>query len=205
VEVFLRRLHLRPDQYLFACASRLCSERVFRRIERLLPENRVTLQGRFAVAMPENYIPVFNIDPPEVRQDMERKLGINAEDFVRRIRNRETVHMSDGWWRLLTWTIFPLLTMIYRLTGFFRLARRLYADERCTVCGQCARLCLAERISMDTGRPRWDTDRVCYHCLACLHFCPQEAIQIRRTKSAQRKRYHHRAVSAAEITAQKGH
>jgi ferredoxin len=126
------------------------------------------------------------------------------EEITAAVVRREEVRVKDGPLRLVTYTLFPLATALYRATGFFGLAKRFYADEACRGCGQCVRVCLAGRITLADGRPRWDPAKPCLYCLACLHYCPAAAIQLKRTRSTRRGRYHHPAVSAEQIAAQRG-
>lgn len=56
----------------------------------------------------------------------------------------------------------------------YRLDCVLSVSEKCTGCGLCAKVCPANNIVMENGRPEW-THR-CENCLACYNFCPQKAI-----------------------------
>jgi Pyruvate/2-oxoacid:ferredoxin oxidoreductase delta subunit/flavodoxin len=77
-----------------------------------------------------------------------------------------------------------------------------WADERCTACGICARVCPVSNIEMveDTGevhgRPAWQ--HRCEQCFACLQWCPEEAIQFGDNTSSG-KRYHHPDVTLADM------
>lgn len=42
-------------------------------------------------------------------------------------------------------------------------------------CGICARVCPVDNIEMADGRPVWQNR--CENCLACVNWCPREAIQ----------------------------
>ncbi len=73
---------------------------------------------------------------------------------------------------------------IRRLWFFFR------TSDACTGCGQCARICPTQSISMVKSRPRWS--RTCEQCLRCMHFCPSRAITQFELmgKGSARNRYH---------------
>jgi len=66
---------------------------------------------------------------------------------------------------------------LYKLTENYVRAR-FHADERCTACELCVRVCPVDNIEMRDSRPHF-MDR-CILCLRCLHACPEEAIQIGR-------------------------
>jgi ferredoxin len=71
-----------------------------------------------------------------------------------------------------------------------------WSDEKCTGCGTCSRVCPKRNISMVKGRPEWNHQ--CEQCFACLHWCPQEALQFREATSG-RSRYHHPEVNLLDI------
>jgi len=55
-------------------------------------------------------------------------------------------------------------------------------------------------IKIVDGIPEWQ--HKCQRCLACIHFCTQEAIQYGK-KTARRKRYHHPEITVNDIINQK--
>jgi ferredoxin len=71
------------------------------------------------------------------------------------------------------------VTLGYNLLGRFVLSKVLFADTRCTSCGQCARSCPVHGITMrNHGKPfpRWSFK--CESCMRCVGFCPERAIQM---------------------------
>ena len=52
----------------------------------------------------------------------------------------------------------------------------LNAKTSCISCGQCARLCPVNAITMVNGKPLW-TKESCAHCMSCIQNCPVEAIE----------------------------
>jgi len=69
-----------------------------------------------------------------------------------------------------------------RFVGFiFRLAARrilgsmFIADDTCTSCGLCARVCPARAIVMRDGAPTWTLR--CVDCNRCINVCPAASIQ----------------------------
>lgn len=73
----------------------------------------------------------------------------------------------------------PVLKSTFINKGFNKFARTtkpFYVDkEKCNGCGLCAKLCLAETITLVDSRPIWNEK--CYQCLRCINYCPQVAIQ----------------------------
>jgi ferredoxin/flavodoxin len=78
--------------------------------------------------------------------------------------------------------------------------RAFHADEHCTGCGACARICPVDNIRSVAGKPQWQ--QRCEQCFACLQWCPQHAIQFGNNTTGKR-RYHHPAISYKDIAGQR--
>jgi MinD superfamily P-loop ATPase len=74
--------------------------------------------------------------------------------------------------------------------------RAFWVDEKCTAGGICARACPVSNIEMVKDRPVWQ--HRCEQCFACLHWCPEEAIQFGSNTSSG-KRYHQPDVTLADM------
>jgi ferredoxin len=107
-------------------------------------------------------------------------------------RGDKTVEKVDAF---LMRTLHPILLNI---SG--RYDRRFSADGNCTSCGTCEKVCPVNNITMKDGKPVWWHD--CQFCLACIHFCPQRAIQWNGV-TQEKGRYHDPCVTAADIAKQK--
>lgn len=70
------------------------------------------------------------------------------------------------------------------------------ADDSCIGCGICATVCPNQNIVIKEGRPEFQ--HRCEHCTACIHWCPQEALQW-KTVTKKRNRYHHPEITLKEI------
>ena len=75
--------------------------------------------------------------------------------------------------------------------GCFVKDRAFTVSDACIGCGQCARLCPTNNITLREGKPVWGGD--CTHCMACICRCPTEAIEYGR-KSVGKPRYHFEAL-----------
>ena len=74
-----------------------------------------------------------------------------------------------------------------------------HSDEKCNGCGICSRICPVKNIKMVDGTPSWQHH--CERCMACLQWCPKEAIQFDKD-SIGRKRYHHPDVDLSDMIRQ---
>ena len=75
-------------------------------------------------------------------------------------------------------------------------AKQFSVNSLCIGCGTCAKVCPKGNIRLQDGRPTFGTD--CLQCLACLQYCPQEAISLGRI-TEKREHYHNPNVSADEL------
>ena len=83
-----------------------------------------------------------------------------------------------------------------------------YYDDKCTGCGVCERVCLAEKVRVVDGGPIWQETVPCHGCFACLNYCPEASIQVKsrwylKSYTDQNGRYHHPEITANDIARQK--
>jgi MinD superfamily P-loop ATPase len=74
------------------------------------------------------------------------------------------------------------------------------ADSNCDACGVCEKICPIGNITMNVRMPEWNHH--CEQCFACLHWCPQEAIQYGKRTSG-RTHYHHPDIRMPEMIIRK--
>lgn len=110
-------------------------------------------------------------DADRMVDDMTAKIGQLIEGHAPETLRLSLPPRARGTWldQLWAWT--------YKLAeGYAR--DRLHADNRCTACGLCERICPVQNIELSNGQPQFASR--CMLCLRCLHACPQEAIQVGR-------------------------
>jgi len=71
-----------------------------------------------------------------------------------------------------------------------------FAEDSCTSCGQCAKICPVGNIKMENNKPVWQ--HRCEHCVTCISWCPAQAIQYGE-KTKTRRRYQNPKISAEEL------
>lgn len=95
-------------------------------------------------------------------------------------------------WQRIVFTALYKLTfnMIPKMDGDF------WVDEKCNGCTICAKVCPVGNITMSADKPVWS--HRCEQCLACIQWCPKEAIQYGK-KTPNYERYHHPEVTLKDI------
>jgi ferredoxin len=200
---FLKKADFSSASYLFAVGTRCSDPKVFTHINRLLKGQK--LDACFSIEMPQNYIPVFEVYSSEEIAACESALQQRLVDMTDIITCRRPYHEPKLplFTRIMIGILFPVIRFVFNVTRYFGLAKAFYADERCTGCGTCEKVCLSGKISMRDGKPVWNPDTDCIFCLACLHYCPVRAIQAKGKKTEKRGRYHHPDIKPGDIAGQK--
>ncbi|MEL5894978.1 EFR1 family ferrodoxin [Bacteroides sp. GD17] len=176
---FLLRLRLPHCKYRYAVCT--CGDDMGKGMNRLA--KRFPLDAAWSVAMPNTYIPMFDLDDDALCHqkiaDVRHAIASIAEDVLQQ-KKVWAVHEGGAPW-LKTYVLNPLFVR------FIITSKGFHVDEGCISCAKCSKACPVENIQMVDGHPVWETH--CIHCMACLHICPQKVIQYKKT-SQKKGRYH---------------
>jgi len=155
---------------------------LFSRFRELLQKKGMNLNGASGVRLRDNYILLFNLLPKEEKQkDMFIQADKHLNELINQIRNKNLPSVKSGIGKYLKTTLF------YPIYEYGRKTKHFYSLDTCNGCKLCEKICPAGIIRMDNDRPHWTEDR-CIQCLACLHHCPQKAIQHKK-RTEKRGRY----------------
>ncbi|MBR4016001.1 MAG: EFR1 family ferrodoxin [Anaerotignum sp.] len=186
---FIKKLKVTfPDEpYIFAVAT--CGGSAGKSIDILetaLEHNGLSLDSGFSLVMPDNCIPYFEPDSPEVQENKLKKAEETLHLILRAIRleRRDFFRVKRGKYS----NIVPKAVNSL-LCGFVMKTKPFYVTEDCISCGLCEKICNSGCITMAAGRPVWMEEH-CSLCLACLNRCPKAAIQYGK-KTKKRQRYVH--------------
>jgi len=162
--------------------------------EKALKAVGVKLSSGFAVRMPGNYTPMYGAIDEAKQKKMFSEEKEKVKDIALAIRGKRVSIPEKSWF--LANILFT--DIIYRFSAphIAEMDKKFFVDEKCTSCGICAKVCPAKNIELIDGNPKWL--HRCYQCLACLQWCPVEAIQYGEA-TRKRKRYRHPDVKAADF------
>lgn len=189
VEEFIKGLEIKSQNpYIFAVATYGGDVvGVFGLVEQLLAYKGHHLQYAKAIKAVENYIPALKVnDVVKVENNLQTKLAKVCQD----IKNKES-------------SKFASYTFINKIIRNFFPAKSKKCDEHFTVnskcigCSICSKVCPVDNISLVNQRPEFAHQ--CEHCLACIHACPQVAIEWKKG-TIDKNRFRNQHISLKELT-----
>lgn len=185
VERFVRKLNPAPDTSVFSVVTYAGNPGdTLAVLSRMLQARGLDLDAGWGVKMPENYPPMGGPPEPEKQKEINGEAAEKIAQIVSELKTSPhgTIERSAWIWRQLSKVVYPgFRRFVPRADRWFR------ADSTCNGCEICAKICPANNIEMENGKPKWTGH--CEQCFACLHWCPQGAVQYIRSKG--QPRYHH--------------
>lgn len=180
--------------YIFSIAT--CGDNIGNTMKVLgnrLKKKGMDLNSGFSIRMPNNYIIMGDVDSKEVEKEKLLAAEETLKNINKVIKEKRTgvFEIEKGRFPgLLTAVINPLFDKNAKNT------KKFYANEKCTGCGLCERVCNSRSIVKVKERPEWGEQ--CTLCLACIHLCPVKAIQY--GKGTEKKgRYRNPNVNVSEM------
>ncbi|MGA2516707.1 MAG: EFR1 family ferrodoxin [Thermodesulfobacteriota bacterium] len=191
---FIDHLQINPETYLFALAVNATQPAAtLLQLKKLMLTRGHSLAQGYSISLPSNYTPWGGPGPVETQQRLFRE----AKEKIRAIagtilrQERKKVDRGPLWQNIL-------FSWIYKMS--FRSVRRMdkkfWVDDKCNSCGICSKVCPPSNVEMIDEKPSWL--HRCEQCLACLQWCPQEAIQYGK-RTVKYPRYHHPEVTLKDI------
>ena len=188
VEDWLLRTELvgaRQAWFVMTCGSEIGNAAKYNRA--LCQARGIAYMGTAQLVMPENYIAMFNAPQPEEARQIVARAQPDIDRAIAAVRdgNAFPPPRDNLYDRLMSGPVNPIFyACIVKAKAFT-------VSDACTGCGQCARRCPTNSITIRDGRPVWGQD--CTHCMACICYCPAEAIEYGK-KSLGKPRYHFEAL-----------
>jgi ferredoxin len=192
---FLKKLEKDPSRYYFAFAVNAGQvSRTLVQLQELLRSQGLTLSAGYDIVLPSNYIPWGGPGPAEKLEAMHREAREKLKRVAPVIAKREAGPIEKGplWQRII-------FTALYKWTYKMvpGMDKDFWTDNKCNGCEICGRVCPVGNIAFEAGKPSWK--HRCEQCLACIQWCPQEAIQFGK-KTPAYARYHHPDVKLRDMT-----
>lgn len=141
----------------------------------------LTYMGSKAIVMPENYIAIFHTT---AQQDAIKI--IQASEPL--IQHTVMLIKNESLFKQTSISIIDRVNSNFINKLFYPVflhAHKFYATDSCISCGKCEKICPLKNIHMSNAKPVWHNK--CTHCMACISYCPKEAIEYgKHTKGLER-------------------
>jgi ferredoxin len=181
VQEFLKRAEIRTDYffYIFTCGN----GGSFSQVQTIAHSRGLPLKYGAIIRMVDNFLPVFEMQQEVenlVHKDVEGQLRTVCRDIASGAENLTAESKAQA---------HPFMNMFAKKVLRRDAAQSYIVNEQCIHCGICAKVCPADNITVTDEEVSF-SDR-CEVCYACVHNCPQNAIHLRKEKSAARFRNEH--------------
>lgn len=205
VRSFVQNLSFAGNPYLFAAvscagmpgATLLKLDAILSSKKRKPAEAAKGLSAGFSVTMPGNYIPFYGAWSDSAQSSSFHESSVRARKIARVAREGIILPLEKGGFLgnfILSDVLYPLCS-----PRIPQMDQAFIVNDQCISCGICEKICPVRNIVMISGRPTWKGK--CEQCLACLQWCPREAIDFTFITKG-RRRYHHPGVGPTELYVQ---
>lgn len=173
---FIKRVRLEKGAYAYAVCT--CGEEAG--LVMNVIKTKIKLDCGYSIAMPNNYIVAGDIDSEdEALEKVRAAVGmIDSISLSVNVREKGRFEVNAG-------KVAAVKTFVasHFFNKYARSSKPFKTSYRCDGCGLCESICPVKNIVLADGMPFWD-DR-CLQCFACIHRCPQRAIDY--GKSTEKK------------------
>jgi ferredoxin len=144
--------------------------------------------------MPGNYTPLYGAIAEPKQRRMFDAAAEKVKEIAAAVREGKRAEPETGNF-LITWLLSRGVhgMMSRKIRG---MDKDFWVNEKCNGCAVCERICPVRNIAMRDGKPAWQHH--CEQCMACLQWCPREAIESGRLTPG-RKRYRHPDIRPADL------
>ncbi len=213
IDKFAGKLKNLDNKYIFAvCTCRGWSREALSKLDKIIRSRGGKIAVGFTVPMPDNTVPST--------QEQQQKFFSNWPEKLETISEYVNARKKGGSGNTVLYNIImapftkPLQKttkkLLNSLAGTTDLPlkevlpltdKNFMVDEKCNGCGICAKVCPVDNIKIVVKKPVWQNR--CESCLACVNWCPHEAIQGGiSVKDNVTIRYHHPDVKVKDILKQ---
>jgi len=196
---FLNKIELGKSNYFFAVITNAgdINTTPLLQIKTILNAKSKTLSAGFYILMPNNFIIGYDVHSEARQKEFFEEAIKNIETIYKTVEKNEN-NLGKGFFekrRIKS----EKFNKNFR-ENVYSYDKSFYAEDTCTSCGICVKVCPVNNITLEEGIPRWQ--HKCQQCLACINFCPEKCIQF-GDKTLKTQRYHHPEINIKDIINQK--
>jgi ferredoxin len=198
VKEFVEKLNFQGSKYLYAVISRAGYEDGIPliQLEQIFAKKSIHLNAGFFIQMPNNYILGYKVDSESENQILFEQAKSKIENILNYVHAQKNNLQLEELTNINSHT--EKLNRDFH-ESVLESDKIFYVDDNCTGCGICEQVCPVKNILISELKPKWLHQ--CQQCLACINYCPEEAIQYGR-KTLKTGRYHHPEITYKDISIQ---
>ncbi len=150
-------------------------------LKKLCEKLQLDYRGVAEIVMPENYIALFDSCGEDEAKNMIEGCKQYLDETAKFVLKGERIPEKKS----------GVLGKIYSSVvnpAFYSLVvkdKKFYATDECIGCGICENKCILDNIRIENNRPVWQGN--CTHCMACISYCPQNAIEYGKNTKGKRR------------------
>ena len=192
---WIEQLNLPQQAYYFiVIASGLQAGNAIWSVEQVLNKKGIQLNYCHKIRVPDNSALAFGRNPNDQQWKFQR-FASRLEQIKKDIASEKNAR-HYGWRDPLA-----SLMKLFDKTVFNALQPAVNA-QKCIGCGICAKVCAVQNIALVTdeaGKKIAQHGQHCEFCLACVHFCPQQAVELSHKPTQKDFQYHHPDVMLKDL------
>jgi len=193
VKEFIEKINIPKGVYVYTVVTfGAAAGASITQLENLLTDKGIKLSAAFKMKMPGNYQVIYQPYSTKKQKKCFENEKEKIDTIVKSINNNEVVEVNGTFEKLMR----TIGGMIYSSFKPYEKDENFWTDQKCNGCGICLKVCPANNIKMNEGKPEWQ--HKCEQCVACMQWCPQKSIQYKKV-TVNRGRYHHPDVVAKEL------
>ncbi len=196
IEEFLNKLQI-EDQYLFSIATHNGEVgNSFFNMYEILKKKGTHLSEGSQLTMPGNSVIVFDLTSTDEENEIRfNEVNKRIPQIASIITKQKEVGIEGEY------NPDEKYEAKFFLKDQYNVPQHFWTTDDCTACGTCEKVCPRNNVSLIEEKVTWQEN--CENCLACLHWCPEKALQIGEI-SVKTRRYHHPGIKVKEIMLQTG-
>ena len=178
------KLNINPSSYVFiviTCGAQ--TNNAVWSVRRLLEKKGIKVAYCNKIRVPDSSATGFGRNPNEQKWKFEKYEPRMKQIIVDLVNERHGSHYGGfdpfGW----------LLNRPGIAEKTQKATRPDTNTDKCVGCGICSKICPQENITLVDGKAKIGNQ--CAMCLACLHFCPHQAMEINHKPTSKELQYHH--------------